>query len=165
MQTVYATIARQQVEDFLFMEAHLLDDWRLSEWIALFSDDAIYQVPSANAASGASPDTTLFYIADDRFRLNERVIRLSKKGAHSEFPRSKTRHLVSNVMIESREGDELLVRAAFAVYRFKDETHTLFVGRYAYRLIVSGDTFLIREKRCLLDSDGLRPQGRISILL
>lgn len=165
MQIANAIVTRQQVEDFLYMEASLLDDWKLSEWIALFTDDATYLVPSGNAAPDASPDTTLFFIADNRFRLNERVIRLNKKSAHSEFPRSKTRHFVSNVMIVSRDGDELDVRAGFSVYRFKDETHTLFVGCYSYRLLVTGDTFRIREKRCVLDSDGLRPQGRISILL
>jgi p-cumate 2,3-dioxygenase subunit beta len=32
-------------------------------------------------------------------------------------------------------------------------------------LTTGGDGFRIREKRCLLASEGLRPSGRISIVL
>ena len=40
------TIARTDIEDFLFAEAELLDEWRLPEWLELFTDDAIYYVPA-----------------------------------------------------------------------------------------------------------------------
>ena len=36
--TVMQTIARTDVEDFLFAEAELLDEWRLPEWLELFTD-------------------------------------------------------------------------------------------------------------------------------
>jgi p-cumate 2,3-dioxygenase beta subunit len=32
-------------------------------------------------------------------------------------------------------------------------------------LAVQGESFRIKEKRCLLASEGLRPSGRISIVL
>ena len=79
-------IARTDVEDFLFAEAELLDEWRLPEWLELFTDDAIYYVPATDLAVDASPDNNLFYVADDRFRLSERVKRLMKRTAHAEFP-------------------------------------------------------------------------------
>ncbi len=37
---------RQQIEDFLFEEAALLDAWRLDEWLELLTEDATYRVPS-----------------------------------------------------------------------------------------------------------------------
>lgn len=160
-----ADVTRQDVEEFLYHEALLLDDWQLPEWLALFTDDASYQVPTTTAPKDASPKDTLFYIADDRFRLNERIVRLAKKGAMAEFPRSKTRHLVSNVLIVSRSFEELLVSAAFVVYRAKDGVMSQYVGSYRYRLAWVDGQLRIREKRCTLDSDGLRPQGRISIIL
>ena len=45
------TIARTDVEDFLFAEAELLDEWRLPEWLELFTDDAIYYVPATDLPS------------------------------------------------------------------------------------------------------------------
>ena len=80
-----STHDRSRIEDFLYLEADLLDQWRLPEWLALFTDDALYEVPCTDLPAGASPDENLFYIADDRFRLGERVKRLMKKTAHSEF--------------------------------------------------------------------------------
>ena len=54
--TVMQAIARTEVEDFLFAEAELLDEWRLPEWLELFTDDAIYYVPATDLAVDASPD-------------------------------------------------------------------------------------------------------------
>jgi len=158
-------ITRSDVEEFLYREAALLDRWQLDDWLALFSDDAIYHVPTVGTAPDVTPDNTLFYVADDRVRLRERVIRLSKKSAHVEWPRSRTRHMVSNVLIEERSADELRVSAAFAVYRFKNGISDTYVGSYRYRLVVVDGKLLIREKRSMLDMDALRPQGRVSILL
>jgi len=158
-------LTRAQVEDFLFLEADLIDEWRLPEWLALFSDDAHYYVPSTDVAPDASPENNLFYIADDRFRLGERVKRLMKRTAHAEFPRSKLRHLVSNVRIRERAGDEWQVSSAFITYRTKEGQTDVFFGTNLHRLIRVGDDLRIREKRCLLASDGLRPQGRVSIIL
>ena len=34
-------ITRSAVEDFLYQEAALLDEWRLDEWLSLLTDDAL----------------------------------------------------------------------------------------------------------------------------
>jgi p-cumate 2,3-dioxygenase beta subunit len=159
------TISRADVEDFLYAEADLLDDWRLPEWLALFTDDAHYYVPSTDLPPDASPDDSLFYIADDRYRLGARVDRLMKRTAHSEYPRSKTRHLVSNVRIRARAGDALEISTAFVTYRTKDGITDTFIGSSRYRLVANGEGLKIAEKRCVLDLDGLTPQGRVSIIL
>ena len=163
--TRLASTTRQDVEEFLYREALLLDEWKLDEWLALFTADAVYHVPTTGSAETVSPDTTLFYIADDRTRLRERVIRLSKKTAHVEWPRSRTRHLVSNVLVTARTEEELAVTAAFVVHRFKHGQADAYVGHYRYRLVEEGGKLMIREKRSMLDMDGLRPHGRVSILL
>lgn len=158
-------ITRNDIEEFLYREAALLDEWKLEQWLALFTDDATYHVPTVGTAPDVTPDNTLFYIADDHDRLRERVVRLQKKSAHVEWPRSRTRHMVTNVLIDSREGNELAISAAFSVHRFKNGHADNYVGRYRYRLVVDGNSLRIREKRCMLDMDALRPHGRVSILL
>lgn len=158
-------ITRIDVEDFLFAEAALLDSWKLQEWLALFTDDGQYLVPSTDIPGDSSPDNNLFYIADDHARLEQRVIRLMKKTAFSEHPRSKTRHIVSNVRVVERSGEECRAEAAFVTYRSKMGNTDAYVGSSHYRLVAKDGTFLIREKRCVLDMENLRPHGRISILL
>lgn len=167
MNTIEAApaITRPEAEDLLFEEADLLDQWKLEQWLALFTDDAAYLVPSTDLPPGADPAKALFYIADDQTRLRERVVRLQKKTAHSEWPRSRTRHLVSNVRVGAAEGEETPVSASFVTFRTKNGVTDTFMGRFLYRLKRVDGALRIREKRCELDLDGLRPHGRISIIL
>src|SRR6266550_3648409 len=66
--------SRQEVEDLLYREAALLDEWRLEEWLEMLTDDAIYQVPSTDAPEGDARNT-LYIIADDALRIRSRVKR------------------------------------------------------------------------------------------
>src|SRR6185369_9271626 len=94
-------MTRTEVEEFLYHEAALLDEWRLDEWLQLLTDDARYHVPSNDAREG-DPAETLFTIADDMHRLRGRVRRLQDPNAHAEFPHSRTRRLITNVRIVDR---------------------------------------------------------------
>ena len=40
-----SAISRSEIEDFLFFEADLLDDWELLRWAQLFTDDGVYLIP------------------------------------------------------------------------------------------------------------------------
>jgi p-cumate 2,3-dioxygenase beta subunit len=158
-------LLRLRVEDLLYHEADLLDLWRLDEWLALYTDDAHYHVPPSDVdGDHADPNTSLFYIVDDAVRMRERVIRLSKVGAHSEHPRSKVRHLVSNVRVR-REGATIHARSSFAVWRSKDITTDVFVGHYLHELVEQDGALKIAKKTCVLDMEALRPHARISIIL
>ena len=90
---------RLRVEEFLFREAELLDDWRLEEWHRLFAENCRYLVPNLTGDPYAPPSEVLYLIADDSHHLAERVKRLNKKTAHSEQPRSRTHRTISNVRI------------------------------------------------------------------
>ena len=114
------TVTRAMIEDFLFAEAALLDEWRLREWLELLTEDAIYEVPATDTPDG-DPHTTLMLIADDMARLRSRVDQLLGKSAWAENPRSRTRRLISNVRIRGVEGDRMRVTANFAVYRIRFE--------------------------------------------
>jgi p-cumate 2,3-dioxygenase beta subunit len=156
---------RLRVEDLLYHEADLLDRWRLDEWLALFTDSAFYHVPPSDVdGDNATPDTALFYIMDDHVRMQERVTRLSKIGAHSEHPRSKVRHLVSNTRV-SREGNTIRARSSFVVWRSKDVTSDAYVGHYLHDIVEQDGRLMIAGKKCVLDMEALRPHGRISIIL
>lgn len=156
---------RLRVEELLFEEADLLDSWRLDEWLALYTEDAHYYVPPSDVdGETASPDTSLFYVIDDHVRMRERVVRLKKVGAHSEHPRSKVRHLVSNVRVR-RDGDIVRARSSFIVWRSKDVTSDAYVGHYLHEIVERKDGLRIAAKTCVLDMEALRPHARISIIL
>lgn len=159
------SFTRPEIEDLLYEEAALLDDWKLDAWLALFTEDARYLVPATDLPKDAPPEGNLFYIADDHFRMVERVKRLLKKTAFSEYPRSKTRHLVSNVRILSQSGGECRVSTAFVTYRTKGGHTDTYIGSSDYTIVRKAEGLRISAKRCTLDLEALRPQGRISIIL
>ena len=160
-----ALITRSDVEDFLFAEAALLDAWRLDEWLALLTEDAIYRVPS-NDAPNAQPAEALFMIADDARRVRERVLRLKDRNAHAEFPRSRTRRCISNVRVVERAGSELAIEANFTVWRHRrDADVRCYVGQYRYRLRLTGHGLRICSRVAVLDAMELGEMGLVSFIL
>jgi p-cumate 2,3-dioxygenase beta subunit len=159
-----APATRAEVEDFLYAEAALLDEWRLDDWFALFAPGAVYEVPTAGAPDDDDPAKALFYIADDYVRLRERVARLGKREAHAEFPRSRLRRMVSNVRILSASPGQLRAACNLVCYRAKNGKVDTYFGHSLYGLDVSQRPWRITAKRVLLDMDLLYP-GKVSILL
>jgi p-cumate 2,3-dioxygenase beta subunit len=160
-----AAVSRAEIEDFLFHEADLLDNWRLDEWLALMTDDAAYFVPP-NDRPDADHRFTLFTIADDIVRLRERVIRLKDPNCHAEYPPSRTRRLITNVRITGSDGGVISVEANFAVHRYRrGEPVREFVGHYRHKLRRVNGALKIAERRAILDAHELGPMGSVSFIL
>jgi p-cumate 2,3-dioxygenase subunit beta len=160
-----AMVSRAEIEDFLFYEAALLDDWNLDEWLTLLTEDAGYYVPP-NDKPGADHRFTLFTIADDIVRLRERVIRLKDPNCHAEYPPSRTRRLITNVRITGADGDAIAIAANFVVYRYRrGEPVREFVGHYRYKLRRVGGVLRIAERRAILDAHELGAMGSVSFIL
>jgi p-cumate 2,3-dioxygenase subunit beta len=158
-------MTRQQVEEFLYEEAALLDAWRLDDWLGLLTADAVYRVPSNDRPDADSRDT-LFLIADDINRIRARVARLKDKSAHAEYPPSRTRRMISNVRITERNGSALKVEANFSVHRFRrNEGIRVYVGHYRYELRVEGARLKIARREAVIDSMELGGLSSVSFIL
>ncbi len=158
-------VLRLEVEAFLHLEAELLDEWRLKEWLELFTVDCNYHVPSTDVPDG-DPDTHLFFVRDDHFLLGQRVEALLNGTAWAESPRSTTHRMIANVRpVESRPGT-VSVQANALVHRSRANRLDCFPVRYRYTLIRGGpDQFKISYRRATLALEQLRPAGRLSIIL
>jgi p-cumate 2,3-dioxygenase beta subunit len=155
---------RQEVEELFFLEAALLDEWRLEEWLELLTADATYEIPPTDVPEGDSRNT-LFIIADDATRIRSRVKQLLGKSAWAENPRSRTRRIIANVRVLGVAGDDTLATANFVVHRMRYEAVDTYVGRYDYQLVRDGAALKIRARRAILDNEALRPHGKISFIL
>ncbi|BBX44756.1 hypothetical protein GCM10009641_26530 [Mycobacterium cookii] len=157
-------LLRQQVEDFLYAEAALLDAWALDEWLQLFDADAKYEVP-CNDALDADPAHDLLLIDDNYVRLTARVARLNSRRAHREYPHSRTNHQVCNVRVLDGPADAVSVTASFTVWRFRAGRSSCYVGQYRYRLRHSDGGFRIASKRAELDMTDLRSVSDVAIII
>ena len=157
-------LLRLQVEDFLYHEAALLDEWRLDEWLALFTEDCAYVVPTTDLPEG-DPSRDAVFVDDNLERLQGRVTRLKSRHAHREYPYSRTRHMVTNVRLLKVSDDDIDAAASFVVYRLRSGQVAPYIGHYSYKLARLDGGLRIRCKRATLDLESLREHGAVSIIL
>src|SRR5580700_1709220 len=132
-------------ERFLIEEARLLDEARFEEWLALFTADAWYWVPSEPGQ--VSPVDTVSLIYDDRRLLETRVRRLVSPRMYSQEPRSRTSRIVSNVTIEANDRTSCTVRSKFIMIEYRREQQRIFGGTALHRLVQSDGRIMISWKR------------------
>ena len=156
---------RRQVEDFLYYDPALLDEWRLREWLLLFTPDCRYQVPATDRPDG-DPERDLFLIRDDWFLLSQRVDALVTGTAWAESPHSTTHRIVSNVRVRDLGDGFVEARANVLVHRSRTDRLDVYPARLALRLVRGGRAgFEIVERVAVLALEQLRPHGRMSVLL
>jgi len=136
---------REECEAFLVHEARLLDEARFDDWLALFTPDAQYWVPSE--PNQASPHDTVSLMYDDRRLLETRVRRLASPRIYSQEPRSRTSRIVANVTIETNDRTSCTVRSKFIMIEYRREQQRIFAGTALHRLVQSDGRIMIAWKR------------------
>ena len=119
------------VEQFLYMEARLLDERRFRDWIELLADDIDYVMPTRFNRMRDGPNeqwevekelAELPYFEENKGSLMARVARLYSGMAWAEEPPSRTRHVITNIEAYSTaKPDEVLVYSNFLLYRSRLE--------------------------------------------
>lgn len=125
-----------EIQQFLIKEAWLLDDRRFEEWLDLFTEDVLYWAPVRYSVSRDDLDKEFSQLGDvplfeeNKDTLKARVGRFDSKMAWAEDPPSRTRHAITNVVVEPAGNDgELKVRSAFQIYRTRlEHDRDWFVG-------------------------------------
>jgi 3-phenylpropionate/cinnamic acid dioxygenase small subunit len=141
-------IDRHDVESFLFREARLMDSHQYDDWLALWTDDALYWVPSNEDDYDPMRHVSIIY--DDHVRLEDRIERLKSNTAHSQDPRSKLSRVISNVEIEESTGGDLTVYSTFNLTELRRGQQDTFAGRTIHTLRPENGTFKIVRKKVLL---------------
>ncbi len=149
---------QQEIEQFFYSEARILDQGRFHEWLDLFTDDVWYWMPTRDIVQGSTGQEdegglAFRYLDENKTSLLMRVKRLDTGMAHVEVPPSLTRHLVSNVIIqETDRPNELVVRSNFIVFQSrKEKEQAWFVGEREDRLRKAGDQWKIAQRKIVLD--------------
>ncbi len=136
---------QHQVEQFLFYQSELLDGKHWAAYIDLFADDGIYWMPAAPQQTEWLDSPSIF--VEDRRLMEIRMGRVSHPNAWSQAAQWGTSHVVSNVVIESVEGDEVSVRSRFQMIELRRDDLRHFAGTYRHKLRRSGDDFRIVLQR------------------
>jgi 3-phenylpropionate/cinnamic acid dioxygenase small subunit len=108
------------VLDFLYEEAELLDDDRLDEWLDMMDEGLSYRMPvrlSVARGDGAGFASEATFFDDGLPMLTLRVRRLLETAnAHSEMPPTRSRRFVTNVRVRLL-GEDVLARSSVLLLR------------------------------------------------
>lgn len=135
----------REIEEFLFLEARLLDDREFQSWADLFADDGVYWVPMREGQDDRLTEHSIFH--DDKALLDVRVRRLQHPETYAQIPASRTRHVVGNVVLEANDGDEIRVRSNLVMLEYRQDNQRVFGAEVHHRLRRVGDDFRIVLKR------------------
>ena len=86
---------RDEFRRLIEREARLLDQLRYDDWLAMYTPECVYWVPSTPNAGDPRREIAIMF--DDRRRLEDRVYRLRTGFAWSQAPASRTVRLITNV--------------------------------------------------------------------
>ena len=160
-------VTRAEVEDFLYHEAALLDDWKLDEWQALLTDDAAYYVPPNDQPDRRSPQRRCSSSPTTASASASASSASTIPNCHAEYPR--VAHAAHDLECAHRRASTAIwsrSAANFVCYRYRRyERIREYVGVYRYMLKRSGDGFRIKERRVLIDAHELGTLGSVSFIL
>jgi benzoate/toluate 1,2-dioxygenase subunit beta len=139
---------RHNVEQFLYMEAQLMDEHRYDEWLALWTEDALYWAPTGRDEIDPAREISLIY--DDWTRLQVRIARLKSGFAHAQEPKSRMRRVVSNIVIEEAGNEEIVTHSNFMLAELRRGKQDIFAGRTIHRLRPHENDFKLVFKKVLL---------------
>lgn len=111
----------EEICRFLYTEAALLDRREFEEWLELLDDNLSYRMPvRVTRDFGESNDIVddMTFFDENKRSLTTRVERFRTTSAWAENPHTRTRHFVSNVLVEvNASEDEAQVHSNFLILR------------------------------------------------
>lgn len=95
------TITRDDLIDFIYAEARMLDEGRFDEWLALWLEDGHYWMPLDWKQTDPLHVTSLLY--EDMFMLRLRVQRLTGARTFSQKPKSRCHHVIQRPFVDEMD--------------------------------------------------------------
>lgn len=150
--------ARVEAEDLIYREARLLDEKKWHDWLALYSEDALFWMPSwaseYETTSDPELELNLIYLKG-RSHLEDRVFRLETGESFASVPMARTAHVVSGVTVDETGDREIIARASWIVHSFGIHGGITRGGWYDYTLRRAGNGLLIAKKKITMIDDKL----------
>jgi 3-phenylpropionate/cinnamic acid dioxygenase small subunit len=161
-------LLKQEIEEFLYHEAELLDERRYEDWLTVIADDIRYWMPiRRNVKVGEKEreftraDHDINWFDEGRETLERRVKQIMTGIHWAEEPVSRITHIVSNVqLVEAtpsvEEAAEAMIKCRFLIYRNRVETETdILVGKREDRLRRTNGGWQIARRKIILDQNVL----------
>lgn len=146
-------VTEHAIEKLLNHEARLLDEERLDDWLALFTEDARYVMPiPANTfrrnRPGKSTLTPMYIYNEGKADLAQRVTREKTGLVWLNDPPTRHVRVISNVeVLATHEADEYCVYSVITLHRARrDRDITTHTARREDRVRATADGYRIAAR-------------------
>jgi 3-phenylpropionate/cinnamic acid dioxygenase small subunit len=138
-------ISREEVIDFIYDEARMLDEGRFSEWLSLWLEDGHYWMPLDYKQTDPHLVTSLLY--EDMFMLRLRVERLNGARTFSQKPKSRCHHVIQRPFIDEMDGDRIVTNTSMHYVETRLDEQFLLALTATHELKVVDGAIRIANKR------------------
>lgn len=150
--------------EYVYAEARLLDEARYQEWLSLFAEAGIYWMPLEPGQTDSKLVTSLLY--EDLFLLKVRIERLSGLRTYSQKPKSRCHHLLQRPFVDEFDASAgcFVVSTPFHYVETRGDEQNLYAAWSRHELALMDGDLKIRLKRVdLVNADAAF--GNIQLLL
>ena len=116
----------EELIEFVYHEARLIDEKRFVEWLDLFAEDGLYYMPLTRDQPDGRLHTSLYY--EDRLLLKVRIERLSHPNAFSQSEPSWCQHVLQAPRIESQSADLAVLRTPYVYAESQGDRQDIYLA-------------------------------------
>lgn len=148
------TPSKDDLIDFIYEEARMLDDGRFNEWLSLWMPDGHYWMPLDYKQEDPVTTTSLLY--EDNFMLRLRVERLEGERTFSQKPKSRCSHVIQRPFVDEYDPDanRYVTHTSMHYVETRLDDQQLLALTARHELCVEDDQIRIANKRVdLLNCD------------
>ena len=148
------TVTRDDIIDFIYAEARMLDEGHFSEWLDLWLPDGIYWMPLDYKQTDPDLVTSLLY--EDQFMLRLRVERLNGARTFSQKPKSRCHHVIQRPFVDEFDTEADTFKANTSMHYVEtrlDEQFLLACTAQHDLKLVDGKLRIANKRVDLLNSD------------
>ncbi len=150
---------RQQIADFLYHEARLLDDREWDQWLTCYAPDVTFWMPGWDDDDRLIDDpqqhVSLIYYPN-REGLEDRIFRIKTERSGATMPEARTCHFISNIELVEQRDNQVDVRFNWHTLSHRYLETSSFFGVSFYTLDFSGAQPQIKSKKVVLKNDYIR---------
>lgn len=138
-------ITRDQVIDFIYDEARMLDEGRYDEWLSLWLEDGHYWMPLDYKQTDPHLVTSLLY--EDMFMLRLRVERLNGARTFSQKPKSRCHHVIQRPFIDEMTDEKIITNTSMHYVETRLDEQFLLALTATHQLAIVDGKLRIANKR------------------
>ncbi|CAI9396540.1 MULTISPECIES: benzoate 1,2-dioxygenase small subunit [Citrobacter] len=149
----------EQVRQFLYYEARLLDDRQWDAWLHCYSPKVVFWMPAWGDDDKTTRDpqreiSLIYYPSRDG--LEDRVYRIKTERSGASTPEPRTTHMIGNIELLGEKEGGVEVRYNWVTYSHRYQHTDAYFGTTHCTLVEEGDQPLITRKTVRLNNDYIR---------